>query len=165
MNDLPLKDIHLPTDSLWWPPAPGWWVLLILLILIGLLLTKMLPRILAWLRLRPIKSACLRELDRIRQMASGESGNERKVIQQLSVLLRRAVMSYGAREKDASLSGEKWVNRLNQISEGPCFSDEQFNVLTQGQYQPMFEIEIDELFRSCESWIKALPMREHHAAN
>lgn len=165
MNDLPLKDIHLPTDSLWWPPAPGWWLLLVLLILMGLLLLKMLPKILARLRHKPIKTASLRELNRIRQIATGEQGDERELIRALSVLLRRTVISYGARATDASLSGEKWINRLNQISEEPCFSGEQCNALTQGQYQPKFEIDIDELFRSCENWINLLPRIDDHAAS
>ena len=120
MNELPLRDIHLPADSLWWPPAPGWWMLLALLILIGLLL----PQIWAWLRHKPIKTACLRELNRIRQSANGGQGDDRRIIQELSVLLRRTVMSYGAREIDASLSGEKWISRLNQFSGEPCFSAE-----------------------------------------
>ena len=34
---LPLKDIHLPPEIGIWPPAPGWWVLLILVLaVIGL---------------------------------------------------------------------------------------------------------------------------------
>ena len=32
MNELQLRDIHLPESSLWWPPAPGWWILALLLI-------------------------------------------------------------------------------------------------------------------------------------
>ncbi len=161
MNELPLRDIHLPTDSLWWPPAPGWWMLLVLLILIGL----SLPKIRGWLRHRPIKSTCLRELGRIRQTAGAGHDDKRRLIQEISVLLRRTVMSYGTRETDASLSGEQWISRLNQFSGEPCFSSTQCDLLTRGQYQPEFEVDIDELFRNCENWINALPRREGHAAD
>ena len=27
-----LKDIHLPSPVSFWPPAPGWWILAVLLI-------------------------------------------------------------------------------------------------------------------------------------
>ena len=37
MNELELRDIHLPEASLWWPPAPGWWISALLLLLLMLL--------------------------------------------------------------------------------------------------------------------------------
>ena len=32
MNELPLRDIHLPDAVSWWPPAIGWWLLAIIIV-------------------------------------------------------------------------------------------------------------------------------------
>ena len=31
LQQLPLRDIHLPEAVSWWPPAYGWWLLVVLL--------------------------------------------------------------------------------------------------------------------------------------
>ncbi|MCK5915700.1 MAG: DUF4381 domain-containing protein, partial [Deltaproteobacteria bacterium] len=65
MNQMPqnplanLKDIHLPPDPGWWPPAYGWWLIAILLLTITYFgLNRWRQR---QARLRPIKLA-LKEL-------------------------------------------------------------------------------------------------------
>jgi len=32
VNELPLKDIHLPDAITWWPLAIGWWLLIVMVI-------------------------------------------------------------------------------------------------------------------------------------
>ncbi|MGH8222486.1 MAG: DUF4381 family protein, partial [Woeseiaceae bacterium] len=29
-QQIPLRDLHLPEAVGWWPPAPGWWLLIAL---------------------------------------------------------------------------------------------------------------------------------------
>ena len=36
ISNIPLRDIHLPGDISWWPPAIGWWIVAALIILLGL---------------------------------------------------------------------------------------------------------------------------------
>ena len=99
MNELALKDIHLPEVSLWWPLAPGWWLLLILVTLA----IFYLPRLLRWLRRKPVKTLSLRELERIRaEMLNGR--DQQQVSQDISILMRRTVISYYGRAVGASIS-------------------------------------------------------------
>ncbi|MEM7564901.1 MAG: DUF4381 domain-containing protein, partial [Pseudomonadota bacterium] len=63
MNALDLRDIHLPSESLWWPPAPGWWVLAFLILVVAV----MLPRIMRWWRRKPLRRTSLQQLRQIRK--------------------------------------------------------------------------------------------------
>lgn len=160
MNELPLKDIHLPDVSLWWPPAPGWWVILISAVLIILFM----PKFLRWLRWKPVKKLSLRELDRIRdKLNNGES--DQSVAQEISILLRRTVISYSGRAVGASTTGESWVEQLKQLTGEECFTAEQNEWLKIGQYQPSVRCEMQTMLQSCENWIKALPRRIPNAAD
>jgi hypothetical protein len=160
MNELPLKDIHLPDVSLWWPPAPGWWVILISVILIFVFM----PKFLRWLRWKPVKKLSLRELDRIRiELDNGV--DDQKVAQQISTLLRRTVISYRGRAVAASTTGESWMKQLKQLSGEECFTPEQDEWLRIGQYQPSVRCEMQAMLQSCENWIKALPRRNPDAAD
>jgi hypothetical protein len=160
MNELPLKDIHLPDVSLWWPPAPGWWVILISVILI----IVFMPKFLRWLRWKPVKKLSLRELDRIRiELDNGV--DDQKVAQQISTLLRRTVISYRGRAVAASTTGESWMQQLKQLSGEECFTPEQDKWLRIGQYQPSVRCETQAMLQSCENWIKALPRRNPDAAD
>ncbi len=57
MNELELRDIHLPDASLWWPLAPGWWIAAALLLVLGLLTPWLIRR----LRYKPVNRLSLGE--------------------------------------------------------------------------------------------------------
>ena len=60
MEQLPMRDIHLPEPTSWWPPAPGWWLLLALFIVL-IFVIFMVRRWLIKKRRAP-KQIALREL-------------------------------------------------------------------------------------------------------
>ncbi|MGK0398145.1 MAG: hypothetical protein ACJA0I_000435 [Gammaproteobacteria bacterium] len=163
MNELPLKDIHLPEGVLWWPPAPGWWVLGILLILFLLLL----PRLWRWLRYKPVKSLSLKEFYLIRKNYQLQK-DRKQTLQAITALLRRTVISKCGRIGHAGVVGDEWINQLNQISNKDCFTQVQCELLKHGRYQPVIQsqnkADIDSLLHSCENWIKSLPKGGSHAA-
>lgn len=169
MNELPLKDIHLSDAILWWPPAPGWWLLGA--VIIGLIL--LLPKLLRWLRYKPVRSLSLTELYLIRQNHQ-QQANQKQTLQAITTLLRRTVISHSGRIGHAGVVGDHWLKQLNQMSNKDCFTQAQGELLKHGRYQPILKgqseaqtkDEIDALLQSCENWIKALPKKEggSHAA-
>lgn len=118
-EELPLRDLHLPAMTGWWPLAPGWWVLIALLAagVVWLLLR-------AWRRWRfnaPRRFA-LRRLGEIR--AEFEHGADAVVLgKELSELLRRAMLAYAPRQVVAGLTGKHWLGWLDQGMEDRPFSE------------------------------------------
>jgi hypothetical protein len=101
-----LRDIHLPGDPSWWPPAPGWWVLATLLAALAFACARWLPR--AWRR-RGARRDALRELEALRRHRVAPA-----LVAELSVLLRRVAMSRDLRREVAGLSGESWLAYLDR---------------------------------------------------
>jgi len=104
-----LIDIHGLDLISWWPPASGWWLLSGGLILIALLLTLLFRHLIryppgSW---RREAAAALREL-RQRQHEWGPKERASR----LSELLRRIAMARFGRARLASLTGEEWLQWL-----------------------------------------------------
>lgn len=142
-----LRPLHLPQDSLWWPPAPGWWLLGILLLLLVWLGIRW------WMKNR-IKRVAIKELDQLQQQqltapdyASG-----------LSQLLKRYCLTQFPREEIAGLTGEQWHQFLDQHSPEP--HPQLGTVLAETPYQREGEsIDYDALYREAKRWIRHNPPR------
>ncbi len=155
MNELELRDIHLPETSLWWPPAPGWWISVLLL----LVLTAILIWIVRWIRHKPLRRLSLDELKRIRQRhVSGSS--DKAVLADITVLLRRTLISYHGRAASAACAGEAWIEQLQKVAPHQGFSSEQLQLLSRDRYKPDYACDIENLLQTCERWLRALPRSE-----
>lgn len=155
MNELELRDIHLPEVSLWWPPAPGWWLALLLLLILMVILLWVIRRI----RQKPLRHLFLRELERIRRQH--DSGLSNKVVLgDISILLRRTMISYHGRDTFAASTGETWIKQLQQAVPQHGFSSTQLRLLAWDRYKPDYHCDIDNLLRDCERWIRAFPRGE-----
>ena len=152
-----LRDIHLPVPVSWWPPAPGWWLLAVLVpvIVLGMYIMVRRRQRNAWRR------SALIELTQLRQQYQSQPSTPQIIVNGLSVLLRRVAISYYPREEVAMLSGDKWLAFLER-SMGAPFKPEHRHLLTVAPYAPDASIPPDamlELFTLCESWITKLPDR------
>lgn len=155
MNELQLRDIHLPEASLWWPPAPGWWIALLVLLVLPVILFWALR----WIRYKPLRRLSLQELKLIRQRHGSGSG-DKAVLADVAALLRRTMISYQGRNACAASTGEAWVEQLQQVVPGACFNNDQLQLLSHDRYKPDMDCDIENLLQSCEHWLRALPRRE-----
>ncbi len=151
---LDLRDIHLPEPVSWWPPAIGYWMLLLLFVFLVLLAMGLRKRWLA--RERSAKIQALKELEQIRQEYQ-QSGNKRKLIEELSALLRRVSISLYPRSETASLTGDEWLKFLDKNSQDKGFTQGPGRVLVTAPYQKEAKVDAEALIDLCRDWIKALP--------
>ena len=151
-SELQLRDIHLPAEVGWWPPAIGWWVLaLIVLILLVILLQRWRQN-----RPQPVPAVCgpaLAELERLEHTYGNEP---EQLIREVSVLLRRSAMSLYGRHKVSGLSGDNWLAFLDQRNKyDDVFSGQFRRMLTELPYREHDEGGVAELVTAVREWLQA----------
>jgi len=151
-TELPLRDIHLPEAVSWWPPAPGWWMLpllIALLLLIGWSLKKLLHR---RKQQRMLKVSISETFNTIRSDFT-ESGDQVKLIGDLSTLLRRIAISLYPRADVAALTGQLWLEFLDRTGGERDFTQGPGSILNHGPYRPFVDaVDAEALLQLCESW-------------
>jgi hypothetical protein len=150
-SELPLRDIHLPDPVSWWPPAPGWWMLLTLLVAIALLGGYLLHRY----RRNALQRAARQALHRIGEDYR-QSGDALLLAQQLSILLRRVSLSCYPRRQVAGLTGRAWLSLLDRTLPGDEFQQGAGRVLIDAPYSGDSRVDGPALLRLCERWLRQL---------
>ena len=151
-SQLPLKDIHLPDPIGWWPIAPGWWILMLLIVLIT---------VIAVLVVEALQTLCgqkVRTPRILKQLKANQDFTSRERMEILSVLIRRACLStFPRREQTAGLSGRNWLNFLDRSLNDGRFSGDEGKILLEAPYRKDASGDFNAVFELCEDWIKALP--------
>lgn len=156
-EDLPLRDIHLPAEPSWWPPAPGWWLLLGILIAV-LLLGYYLNKKRSYRRLSAVNLARQSLSSLKNQYAEQQDG--KAIVRELSILLRRLSISIFPRADSAGLTGDQWLLFLDQSMSDKIFSQGPGRILIEAPYRPDVQVqEVGNLFDICEQWIEAASRR------
>ncbi len=144
---LPLRDIHIPEPISWWPPAPGWWVLAILIPLSFYLLYRLYKRLTRKTALKTAKK-------QFKQLQKADNLSPQEKLTQLTILLRRLAISLYPRAEVASLTGEQWLDFLDSSLPSPKFKQDIGLILTEAPYYHSPHLaELDTLFSLCETWI------------
>ena len=154
---LDLRDIHLPEPISWWPIAPGWWMLIasaLLIIAVIFILRKMYLG-------KQLKRDINSELENIKQQFQ-KTQNKSQLAKSLSILLRRASISYYPKTDIAGLTGEHWLAYLDKTnlkhSKNNSFKSNAGKVLLSAPYLPdstKLDFDAQSLIELCESWLLA----------
>jgi hypothetical protein len=148
VDDLPLRDIHLPEPVSWWPPAPGWWLIIVLLMFVVVLAVILRHRHLRKAQQRAARSA-LHEIGE----AYRRSGDAQMLTRQLSVWLRRVVMTQYPRQQVAGLTGAAWLRLLDRTLPGDEFQTGVGQVFLEAPYSLDVRVDGPALLRLCERWM------------
>ena len=156
-SKLPLRDIHLPGNLSWWPPAIGWWILLGLFILLAALT-------LWWFRRRDkIRRSAVNQTKLQLQMLRAEyqqSNDLGRLAQALSSLLRRLSISLLPRQEVAGLTGDKWLAFLDQFMTDKPFTTGAGRILSEAPYSKQTQFDSEQLLSLCEQWVERIAVAQ-----
>ena len=144
-----LKDIHLPPPVSFWPPAPGWWILALLLISTLFIGGVWLYR--KYKKSKP-KTEALRILKDL-QILYQNSHDELVSLRNLSNLLRRTALTYYDNDTVASLQGSSWLEFLDEKGKTKEFSQGAGKVLGNELFQKKLNPDMKALFPLVKKWI------------
>ncbi len=148
---LQLRDIHLPAEPGFWPPAPGWWILAALLLALLAWTGRVLLR---RYRLQRQRQRILAMLGELEQEPANNITPER--IAQISSLLRRLALMRYPHQRVAALTGSEWLRFLDESGGDGRFCHGPGQVLANGPYQPALADDLDThaLSDLLRGWIK-----------
>ena len=146
-----LKDIHFPPPVSFWPPAPGWWILAVLLIsslfIGGVLFYRQHKK-------RKPKTEALRILKDL-QILYQNSKDEVVSLRNLSNLLRRTALTFYDNDEVASLQGSSWLEFLDKTGKTKEFSQGAGKVLGNEVFQQKVNPDMNALFPLVKKWISS----------
>lgn len=150
-----LHDIHLPDPVSAWPPAPGWWVLAVMLLLITALLAGW-----AWQRWRRrrYRRAAIRALGTsYRAYQTSGQDDAASYLRDASHILKQAALAGFPRERVAAVHGDAWPDFLVE-SGGDAALRGPAGELLAAVYQPTVQADpeqLRQLQRLLEDWLRS----------
>ena len=148
-----LRPLHLPPPISWWPPAPGWWLLA--LVIVGLVAAIWYSRKRTVLRRTALKELQALEL--------GDNSSS-VIITAVNRLLKRYALVCFPHETVASLTGTEWLRFLEKNGGSGRVSHELEQELLEAAYRPEVDSRFDDsaLIAFARSWIKSNKPAERH---
>lgn len=137
-----LKDIHMPADPLWWPPAPGWWLLAAAIVVGCVLGIRQVARY--YRRRRPIKRARRLYHALHARLQEGEIAPQAYVHESNELLKRLLIHGLGLSAARPA-TDDAWLRILDEQYGGAEFSAGPGQILGNERFRPIPVIEVEPL--------------------
>lgn len=153
-----LADIHLPEPVSFWPPAPGWWVLAVLLIVAAIWLVRRARVVGAQ---RRVKAQALREFDACYQNYSNSNDIDiqslkLRYVNEANSVLKRVALVHFTDSGVAGLGGLEWVDFIRKNGDSSLLTDSIAAALSHGRFQTKIDVDVDALHDFGRVWISGL---------
>jgi len=153
-SELPIRDIHLPDNVDWWPIAPGWWLVFLLLLFFTLLAYKKYKKTYGTVKIETKRSdkTITNALNLLNDINNVD--DDKQAIIKLSILLRRTAMSLYGREHVAGLTGAQWLSFLDAKGQTTDFSSGSGKVLIQQPYKKLTRYDRKQVVGITKQWLQ-----------
>lgn len=152
-----LRDIQLPEPIGWWPPAPGWWILGVLILAAVLYgLWKLRRRHLD----RAYRRQATAELDKAWKQF-GSDADATAYVKMCNIILRRTALQRDPenRKHISPLAGEEWFDYLDSCCPKPVFAGAIKAEVFDAQYRPVDQKQqasnARSLHKAAQKWLGA----------
>ena len=144
-----LRDIHAAPAAPWWPPAPGWWLLALLVLLV---LGWVFRRLVARYRVHQRRKQMLGWVDHLN--ANIDPNREPQVyLSTLNRIFKLVALRAFSGDHCAVLAGQTWADFLIEKMKGSS-STESLNVLASGPYDPAPQFDPEIMSELTRYWIR-----------
>ena len=156
MNDLQellkdLKDIHEPVAISAWPPAIGWWILPLAILLLIVIIFK----VIRYKRRPNYKKIALIDLKNIETNYQIQK-NAHETASELALLIRKAMVAKFGNQTVAGMIESEWLRKLDSVSNTELFSNGPGKILITAPYTKESKVDIEELFGATKKLLSQL---------
>lgn len=149
-----LRDIQSAPVVPWWPPAPGWWVLALLVIIVLYFLVRKLQ---ARHRVHQRRKQLLGFINLLEQVVDPVNSPQ-EYLSALNRIFKIVAIRAFPDAACAHMQGQEWTDflqqKLNQKT-GRSGGFETLEILSRGPYQPFASFDSESLASAARQWVQA----------
>ena len=141
-----LRDVILPPDPSFWPPAIGWWLLAVL----AVVLVVTVQYGIRYFSERFALTAVMKNVSNLKQL------NSKAAVVELSILLKKIAVTKFPRAQVAGLTGSRWLEFLDQSGDTDQFTRGPGRILATAPYSKQVVEDLNPVFDLCEDWVEKI---------